>query len=243
MQQIDWNKWLTLIAAVALISAILLPFVQKKYEERKAKNSFQMYLKKYFGILFQILTYDKIEYSIPSVSDNPQRLKLTLSEYISKFESDFKEHKSTIQFRIAFSIIFNLQNLLFVVHRIQIVIRQTDINKLYEQTLAYGNSLTKKELNKIYAILLIMENFISISSFHDRFGSMKSIERKTNKSDWTGLIINQESLKNQQLIFLDFQQMYKDESSLVEIINASKLLLQELKQFYTFEKLVKKKRK
>jgi len=42
MQPIDWNKWLTLIAALALITAIFIPFIQKRYEERKAKTSFKM---------------------------------------------------------------------------------------------------------------------------------------------------------------------------------------------------------
>src|ERR1035437_2339278 len=95
--QIDWNKWLTIIAALALIAAIFIPFVQKIYEERKAKISFQMYLKKYFGILYNILTYDKIEYTKSSIKDSPDKLQLTCDEYIKVFETDFKEHQNTIQ--------------------------------------------------------------------------------------------------------------------------------------------------
>ncbi len=243
MQQIDWNKWLTLIATLALFVAILIPLIQKKYEERKAKTSFQMYLKKYFGILFNILTYDKIEYTKPSAKDSPEKLQLSFGDYINKFEIDLKENRNTVQFRVAFSIIFNLQNLLFVIHRIQLAIKQTDTNKLYEQTLEYGNSLTKKELNKIYAILLLMEHFTSVTSFHDRFGSMKSIQRENNEEVWIGLKVDQKLLKNQQLILEDFQHLNNDESSIHEIVNISKLLLQEVKIFYEFEKLMKKKRK
>ena len=57
-QQIDWNKWLTFIAALALLAAIIIPYILKIYEQWKAKISFQMYLKKYFGILYNVLTYD-----------------------------------------------------------------------------------------------------------------------------------------------------------------------------------------
>jgi len=241
MEQIDWNKWLTIIAALALISAILIPLIQKKYEERKSKKSFQMYLKKYFGILLNILTYDKIEYTIPSIKDNPEKTNLTFIEYIRTFEKDFNENQNTVQTRIAFSLIFNLQNLLFVIHRIQLSIKEIEVNRLYEQTLAYGSSLTNKELNKIYGILLLLENFASITSFHDRFESMKSIKREKEKGLWVGLSIDQSLLKNQQLIQEDLLKLNNNELSICEIIKVSKLLTQELISFYSLKHRLEKK--
>ena len=241
-QHDDWNKWLTLIAAFTVIVAIVIPFAQKKYDEMKAKISFHLYLKKYFGILFNILTYDEIEYTRPSIKDDSEKSTLTFLEFLRQFESDFKEHQNTLQTRVAFSIVFNLQNLLFVVHRIQSAIRHTDVDKLYEQTLAYGNRLTKKELNKIYGILLIMEHFNSIIQFHDRFGNMKSIQREIKNGIWVGLKVDQSLLKNQQLVAEDIKHLCNDEMSIQEIFKISKLLIQELKSFYDFEKLQKKRK-
>ncbi len=243
IQQIDWNKWLTLIAALTVVVAVVIPFAQKKYDEMKAKISFHLYLKKYFGILFNILIYDKIEYTRPSIKDDPEKLLFTFLEFLRQFETDFKEHQNTLQTRVAFSIVFNLQNILFVVHRIQSAIRQTNVDKLYEQTLAYGNSLTKKELNKIYGILLLMEHFTSITQFHDRFANMKSIQRETKNGIWIGLKVDQNLLKNQQLVAEDIKHLCNDEMSIQEIFKISKLLIQELKNFYDFDKLQKKRKK
>lgn len=242
MQQIDWNKWLTIIAALALIAAIIIPFIQKKYEEKRSKASFQMYLKKYLGVLINILTYDKIEYAKPSISDSPEKSNLTFDEYIRTFEKDFKENQKSGQFRVAFSIILNLQNLLFVIRRIQSSINQIDVNKLYDRTLEFGNNLTTIELNRIYGILLIMENFNSITSFHDRFGSLKSVSRENLKGEWIGLIVDQSLLKNQQIILDDLVFLIENELSISEIINISKLLVQELKNFYNFKKLSKQRK-
>jgi hypothetical protein len=113
-QQTDWKEWLTLIAALTLIVAVVIPFAQKKYDEWKSKTSFHLYLKKYFGLIYQILTYDKIDYTKPSIKDDPEKAKLTFDEFIVQFEKDFKEHQNTLQTRVAFTLLFNLQNLFFV---------------------------------------------------------------------------------------------------------------------------------
>jgi len=242
-QQIDWNKWLTLIAALALIAAVFIPFTQKKYDEWKAKISFKLYLKKYFGVLFNILSYDKIDYTKPSIKDDPEKLNLSFTDYITQFELDFKEHQNTVQYRVAFSILFNLQNLYFVLYRLNNSIKQINVDRLYEQTLAYGANLTKKELNKIYGILLLMEHFSSIVGFHDRFGNLKSIKRDSKNGIWLGLSVNQSVLKDQQVVAEDLKQLCNDELSIQEVIKISRLLIQELKSFYDFSKLMKKKSK
>jgi hypothetical protein len=243
MHQTDWNEWLTFIAALTLLLAILIPFTQRKYEEWKAKISFHLYLKKYFGILNNILTYDKVEYHLPSINDNPEKSPYDFGKYINEFERDFKEHRDTTQYRIAFALIFNLQNILFAIYRVQNAIRIIDVDKLYEQTLAYGNNLTKSELNRIYGILLLAENFTSITTFHDRFRNMHSIQRDLDKDSWLGLKVNKTLLSNQNLILEDLRLMRDNELSLQEIITVSKLLIQELKTFYEFDKLNKKRSK
>jgi hypothetical protein len=128
----DWNKWLTLIAALTLMTAIFIPFLQKKYEEWKAKISFKLYLKKYFGVLFNILTYDKFEYTQPSVSDDPVKRTISLEEYVKAFELDYEKNKSTFEFRVAFAIVLNLQDLFLIVYQIQNTIKHADVSMLYE---------------------------------------------------------------------------------------------------------------
>ena len=54
--KIDWNIWFLFIAVLSLISAVLIPFAQKKYEESKSKYAFHLYVKKKIGIVFYLLT-------------------------------------------------------------------------------------------------------------------------------------------------------------------------------------------
>jgi len=52
------NEILTLtIAIIAVIVSVATPFAQRKYEEWKARISFKLYIKKYLGVLFNIMTY------------------------------------------------------------------------------------------------------------------------------------------------------------------------------------------
>lgn len=81
------NEIITLIIAiVAVVVSVATPLAQKKYEEWKARISFKLYIKKYLGVLFNIITYDKIEYHIPCIKDDPEKLNLTLPEYLNRFE-------------------------------------------------------------------------------------------------------------------------------------------------------------
>jgi hypothetical protein len=126
------NEILTLtIAIIAVVVSIATPFAQKKYEEWKARISFKLYLKKYLGVLFNILTYDKTEYHVPSIKDNPEKISLTFPEYLKQFEKDFKEHQNTVQYRIAFSLLFNIQNLFSVIIRSKMEIERIGVAGLY----------------------------------------------------------------------------------------------------------------
>jgi len=87
-----------------------------------------------------------------------------------------------------------------------------------------------------------MEHFNSIIQFHDRFGNMKSIQREIKNGIWVGLKVDQSLLKNQQLVAEDIKHLCNDEMSIQEIFKISKLLIQELKSFYDFEKLQKKRK-
>jgi hypothetical protein len=236
------NEILTLtIAIIAVVVSIATPFAQKKYEEWKARISFKLYLKKYLGVLFNILTYDKTEYHVPSIKDNPEKISLTFPEYLKQFEKDFKEHQNTVQYRIAFSLLFNIQNLFSVIIRSKMEIERIGVAGLYEHTLAYGGNLSKKNLDKIYGIFLLMEHYNSITTFHDRFKDLKSIKRITKGSIIIGFELDKNILKDQQMVAEDMKHLCNNELSIDEVIKINKLLIQETQNFFKYEKLQKKK--
>ena len=236
------NEFLTLvIAIIAVVFSIATPFAQRKYEEWKARISFKLYLKKYLGVLFNILTYDKMEYHVPSIKDDPEKLNLTLPEYLTRFEKDFREHQNTVQYRVAFAVLFNIQNLFSIVNRSKLEITRLNVDSLYEHTLAYGSNLSKKNLNKIYGILLLMEHYNSITTFHDKFGDLKSIKRIEQEGVIVGFELDKDILTNQQIVAEDMKYLSNHELSIDEVIRVNKLLIQETKDFFDFEKLEKKR--
>lgn len=240
--KIDWNVWFLLIAVLTLITAVIIPFAQKKYEERKSKFGFHLYVKKKLGIVWNLLTYDKLEYKQPRSAEKMDDELLTFDKLIYKFEKDFKENKNTIHPLFAFGIIFNLQNLLFTVKRIQYSLNTIDIKNLDEKTLEFGDKLSKSEHHKLNGLYLLIEHYFSITSFHDKFDSLKSIKRKEKDSKWIGLEVDKKVLKKQKWILEDLEYLRENELSIDEILKMNKLLIQELKSYFEFEKLNKKRK-
>jgi hypothetical protein len=240
--KIDWNVWFLLIAVLTLITAVIIPFAQKKYEERKSKFGFHLYVKKKLGIVWNILTYDKLEYKQPRSAEKMDNELLTFDKLIYKFEKDFKENKNTIHPLFAFGIIFNLQNLLFTVKRIQYSLNSIDIKNLDEKTLEFGDKLSKSEHHKLNGLYLLIEHYFSITNFHDKFDSLKSIKRKEKDSKWIGLEVDKKVLKKQKWILEDLEYLRENELSIDEILKMNKLLIQELKSYFEFEKLNKKRK-
>jgi hypothetical protein len=240
--KIDWNVWFLLIAVLTLITAVIIPFAQKKYEERKSKFGFHLYVKKKLGIVWNILTYDKLEYKQPRSAEKMDNELLTFDKLIYKFEKDFKENKNTIHPLFAFGIIFNLQNLLFTVKRIQYSLNSIDIKNLDEKTLEFGDKLSKSEHHKLNGLYLLIEHYFSITNFHDKFDSLKSIKRKEKDSKWIGLEVDKKVLKKQKWILKDLEYLRENELSIDEILKMNKLLIQELKSYFEFEKLNKKRK-
>jgi hypothetical protein len=87
-----------------------------------------------------------------------------------------------------------------------------------------------------------MEHCSSIIMFHDRFNNLKSIKREIKDNVWVGLSVDQSVLKNQQVVAEDLKHLCNEELSIQEVIKICKLLIQELKSFYDFEKLIKKRK-
>ena len=240
--KIDWNVWFLLIAVLTLIAAVVIPFAQKKYEERKSKFGFHLYVKKKLGIVWNLLTYDKLEYKQPKSAEKMDDELLTFDKLIYKFEKDYKDNKNTIHPLFAFGVIFNLQNLLFTVKRVQYSLSAIDIRNLDEKTLEYGDKLSKSEHHKLNGLYLLIEHYFSITNFHDKFDSLKSIKRKEKDSKWIGLEVDKKVLKKQKWILEDLEFLRENELSIDEILKINKLLIQELKSYFEFEKLNKKRK-
>lgn len=243
VDKFDWNIWFLLIAVLSLIAAVIIPFAQRKYEERKSKYGFHLYVKKKIGILWNILTYDKFEYKQPTSAESMDDLPLTFDQLINQFEKDYKKNKNTINPIFAFGVIFNLQNILFTVKRIQYCLDSIDLKDLNEKTLAFGDNLSKKEHAKLNALYMLIEHYYSITTFHDKFNNLHSIKREIKNSKWAGLKIDKTVLKNQNMIINDLNYLHELESSIFEILNINKLLIQELKSYFYFNNLEKRRKK
>jgi hypothetical protein len=109
--KINWEPWVLFVAILALIASVVIPFAQKKYEEFRTNRNFTYYLKKQIGLILNQLTSLKLEYIEPSVRNDPQKELLFIQDFIVRIKSDFKEHKNTVQTRVIFTLLMNVQRL------------------------------------------------------------------------------------------------------------------------------------
>ena len=235
--KIDWNGWILLVAILALIASVIIPFAQKKYEEFRAKRNFQYYLKKQIGLILNLLTTEKLEHYKPSVKNNPEKDYLLIKEFISALQTDFSEHKNTVQPRIIFILLMNVQRLNHFAYQLRQIISTIDLQGITDKTLEYGKELSKKELNNIYGLILIYESFFSISLFHDKFGKIKSIRRDVENGIWKGLSIEKDLLTNQNRLNEDLLILNDNENSLKELYDILLIVNQETKKYFDYEKL------
>lgn len=241
--KIDWNLWFLLIAVLSLFAALLIPYFQKKYEENKTKYGFHLYIKKRIGVVWNLLTYDQFSYKKIHSAENLDDLSLTFDNIIRTFEKDYAKNKETIHPLFAFGILLNFQNILFTVDRIKNALKNINIENLDEKTLEFGDKLSKKEHHKLNAIFMLIEHYYSITTFHDKFVILKSVQREYKEKIWTGLKVENTVLKNQQIILEDLKFLRENEISINEILNINKLLIQEMKSYFEYDKLKKKEEK
>lgn len=237
---VDWNLWFLVLGILSLIAAVAIPFAQKKYEEKKAKYGFHLYVKKRLGVVWNLLTYDKLEYTQPISEDKADDFNITFDQLILQFEKDFKKYSDTIHPLFAFGILLNLQKILMTVYRIQQALSMIDLVNLDEKTLEYGDKLSKKEHHRLTGIYILIEHYISITNHHDKFDSLQTIKRQIKDKRWTGLIVEGSVLENQNLILADLQYINQNELSVNEILKINKLLVQELRSYFDFDKLEEK---
>ncbi|GAB3223910.1 hypothetical protein J0A67_10035 [Algoriphagus aestuariicola] len=241
--KIDWDGWVLLVATLTLIASVIIPFAQKKYEEFRTKRNFQYYLKKQIGLVLNLLTSVKLEYIEPSVKNEPQKEFLLIKDYITKLKLDFKEHKNSVQPRVIFMLLMNVQKLCQYSFQLRQTISTINLQSISDKTLEHGRELSKQELNKIYGLTLIYESFLSISSFHDKFGEIQSIKRIIEGNLWVGLSVEKDLLTNQNRLNDDLLVLNDNENSLEELQNIILILNQETKKYFDFDKLQAKRKK
>jgi len=228
----NWNLLTLIIASLSLIAAVILPFAQKKYEESKARFSFRMYIKEKVGYLFNLVTYDKIEYIKPTISDNILKELVTFSQLARRIRDDFKEYQNSLQPRLLFHFISNLQKYCHHIYQIRYNISKIDTSKLKENILANGEKLSKRELKNVYGLLMVIDNFSSISLFHDKFGHLKSVQRDFKDNVWVGLKLHKELLTQQQQLISDIKEICDNERSLNELIGITGALYNTIVHYY-----------
>jgi hypothetical protein len=228
----NWNLLTLIIATLSLIAAVILPFAQKKYEESKSKFSFRIYIKEPLGYLFNLVTYDKIDYISPTISDNFTKEAVTFPELAMRIRDDFKVHQNSLQPRIVFHFINNLQKYCYHVYQIRYRITKIDISKLKENILANGEKLSKQELKNVYGLLVVVENFGSISLFHDRFDHLRSVQREFRDNVWVGIKVHQGLLTQQQQLLNDIKEVCDNERSLNELLNITGAIYNTIVGYY-----------
>ena len=241
--KINWEPWVLLIATLSLIAAVLIPFFQKRYEEFRTKRNFQYYLKKQVGLILNLLTTEKLEYIEPSVKNEPKKELLYIKDYILKIKSDFKEHKNTVQPRVIFMLLMNIQKLCHFSYQLRHIISGIDLKNITEKTLEHGKELSKEELNKIYGLILIYESFVGISTFHDNFEKTKSIKREYKDNIWVGIQVENSLLSNQSVLNEDLLIINDNENSLEELQNIVLIVNQETKKYFDYDNLQLKRKK
>lgn len=237
-----WEPWVLFVAILTLIASVIIPFAQKKYEEFRAKRNFQYYLKKQIGLVLNHVTISKIEYIEPSVRNEPKKEYLLIKDFIVKIKNDFSEHKNTVQPRVIFVMLMNIQKMCLFAYQARKTISNIDLQNITERTLEFGKELSKKELDKIYGLILIYESFQSVSLFHDRFAELKAITRLIEENEWMGLKVEKELLNSQTQLNEDLLLLNDNERSLEELSNIILILNQETKKYFDYDNLQLKRK-
>ena len=239
----NWEPWFLIIAILSLIAAVIIPFAQKKYEEYRTKRNFQFYLKKQIGLILNQLTSEKIEYFEPSVKNDPKKNFLLVSDFIKDLKNDFEKHKNSVQPRVIFALLMNIQNLCHYCYRLRLNISTINLQNLTEKTLEHGNELSKEELSKIYGLILVYESYISISQFHDNFDKIKSINRVHKKEKWISLSVAKDLLTNQERLNQDLLYLNDNEVHLKEIESIMLIVNRETRKYFDYDKMKSKRRR
>ncbi|MDI1321982.1 MAG: hypothetical protein PSV36_04490 [Algoriphagus sp.] len=231
-QDYSWEPYVLIVASLSLFAAVIIPFAEKKYEERKTKKNFRLYIKKQLGEIYNFLIVEKIDYHDMSIKNNPTKNQISLLEFTKRINQDFTEHKNSVQPRIIFSLLINIENIMRYSHNLRHLIDRASLDKLTDRTLEHGGKLSDEELKKVYGLFLILENFVPISLFHDKFGELKSIKRIIENDVWIGLKLEPDLIKNQQVLNDDLLLLNDNEKSILEVNAILNIVENKLMAYY-----------
>ena len=220
------------MAVLSLIASLIIAFAQKKQEERRSKRSFQLYLKQYFALLLNALEFDKADYVQLDEANKVKRENLTPLDLAKRVQADFRSKKVHTDPKAAFSLLINIQELMFSAQRIRDIIKLLDFNKLMDITLEHGKQLSKDELTKTYGVITVIEEFYGITVFNDRFGSLKTVQRELTDKLWTGLKYDRDFATQQEEVTEDLLSITSNEQHLDEIVAAFQLLNPDIVKYF-----------
>lgn len=196
----------------------------------KESTALKMYLKKELIFAQNELMQNEIEFNIIT-ENNLDTLKLPFSKATKLFLTQFEEYKETISPRDAFTVLFNLQKLIYATYLFSSHTRLINFREIDREIIHQSPNLPKDEIMEYQKILLTMEHYSSIFGHNDKFGNLKSIKRTIKKNTWIGFKLDNEILKNQHFIMDDFTFLKENIEPMNEIINCD-LLIEVLEEFF-----------
>ncbi len=196
----------------------------------KESTALKMYLKKELIFAQNELMQNEIEFNIIT-ENNLDTLKLPFSKATKLFLTQFEEYKETISPRDAFTVLFNLQKLIYATYLFSSHTRLINFREIDREIIHQSPNLPKDEIMEYQKILLTMEHYSLIFGHNDKFGNLKSIKRTIKKNTWIGLRLDNEILKNQHFIMDDFTFLKENIEPMNEIINCD-LLIEVLEEFF-----------
>jgi hypothetical protein len=230
----NWQIYFLILGVISVFVAVFIPFLQKKYEHQKSKNSFKRYVKYYLGEVVSILIKDKIYYGSLENSSRPKLLNIEFKDAVDKYFDELMKNKDTISSTLKYQLIFNLQSIFIKVYQFTYALKSLNLESIKEKTLAFGDKLSKKDLNSIYSFIATIEHLGSITIFNDIFGKLKSVERILNKDNlWVGIKTEKTFLNNQEcLLNSEFSFLLENKEKIKEILLMVSLTIVQIEVFY-----------
>lgn len=225
----SWQLWFLLVGILSVVFAVAVPYFEKKYEEFKAKNTFKKYILYYLNGFYGTLVSYPVQYSL--ISDDCKLKSLSLSKSINNFKIDYKKFYKTKSSVIANELIYNLQSILLGIYRSCSTAKALDLDAIKEKTLAYGDKITKDELNNIYAVIATIENLANIAYYNDVFSKLESTFRVLKNGIWVG-IDKSNPLKSEETVFKELQLLYDHKNQIISILGMTELTTFQLEVLF-----------
>lgn len=137
----------------------------------KESTALKMYLKKELIFAQNELMQNEIEFNIIT-ENNLDTLKLPFSKATKLFLTQFEEYKETISPRDAFTVLFNLQKLIYATYLFSSHTRLINFREIDREIIHQSPNLPKDEIMEYQKILLTMEHYSSIFGHNDKFGNL-----------------------------------------------------------------------